>query len=112
VKLSEFHIPIGATVLVTCSNWFYAPNGQTYRAVFGTLNGIRTAKETLGIEPQRPSTNWYLDIGCMVIAGCQVHYVIRTATCNLNGADSWSEHEGKVVEAYRPSAIYNADASA
>ena len=35
----KWMINIGDKVLVTTDGWFFAPDGETYRAVFGTVNG-------------------------------------------------------------------------
>ncbi len=74
---------IGKSYLITTDNWFFAPDGKQYRAVFGVLNGIPSDKDTLGIKTNRGSTNWYVDIGGMLIAGCQIHYAMRTESVNL-----------------------------
>lgn len=68
----------GEKYLITTDAWFYAPNGETYRAVFGTVLGIFNDKDTLGVNTNRGSTNWYLIIGNMIVAGCQIKYCIKT----------------------------------
>jgi hypothetical protein len=103
------NVEVGDKVLVTCDNWFYAPNGQHYRAVFGTVRAVRTAEDTLGVRPNGKSTNWYVEVGNMTIAGCQVHYVVKTDRCDLGTTCSWTEEKGVVVYFDRPSHIYNAD---
>jgi hypothetical protein len=100
---------IGDKVLVTCDNWFYAPDGIMYRGVFGTVKAVRTAEDTLGIRPNGRSTNWYLEIGNMTIAGCQVHYVVKTDNVNCEAVDDASVVEGVVHRHNRPTQIYNAD---
>lgn len=104
-------IAIGDRVLVTTSNWFYAPNGRTYRAAFGTLRSIQTAEQTLGVQPRQPSTNWYAQVGELLIAGCQIHYAVRTSTCELGDAEDWQIEGGKAHRVTRPSAIFDADRS-
>lgn len=73
----------GKNVLVTCDNWFYAPDGKQYRAAWGTVS-VFSDQETLGIKTNNKSTNWYLQIGKgerqIVIAGCQVKYAVL---CNI-----------------------------
>ena len=49
---------IGKPFLITTNAWFLAPNGRSYQAVFGTIKGIHSDKETLGIE-----TNEKVQIG-------------------------------------------------
>lgn len=61
--------------LVTCYDWFYAPDGEVYKAVWGEIE-IFEAKETLGFIP-RQSTNWYIKVDTVYIAGCQIHYLIE-----------------------------------
>jgi hypothetical protein len=66
--------------LITTSNWFTGPDGESYRAVYGRAT-LFEAKQEFGFVPQR-SANWYLKVGNrskhILIAGCQVQYVIRT----------------------------------
>ena len=104
-----FNVEIGKTALVTVDQWFYGPDGRQYRAVFGTVIAVRTAEDALGVRPNGRSTNWYLEIGNMIIAGCQIHYVLRTDTCSFDSASDWSTEGGKYFEYTRPSVIYNAD---
>lgn len=103
------HEHIGHNVLVTTANWFYAPDGRSYRAVWGTLKGIKTAEDNLGVRPRGPSTNWYLEIGDTTIAGCQAMYCVRTDVVNFGDAQEMVEHEGRYAISQRPSAIYNAN---
>ena len=74
---------IGKKYLISTNEWFVAPDGEYYKAVFGTVNGIVDAEEMLGIKPNRHSTNWYVSIGNMLIGGCQIHYCIRTNKVSL-----------------------------
>lgn len=61
--------------LVNTDNWFFAPDGEQYKCVWGEVK-LLTTKEVLGFDPRR-STNWFLQIGNVFIAGCQVHFVIE-----------------------------------
>ncbi len=102
---------VGKHVLITTDCWFYAPDGKSYRAVYGKLRAIKTAENTLGIRPNGRSTNWYLQVGSMTIAGCQIHYVMEApdpAGMNFRPCEEFSVHEGRHVISDRPSAIYNA----
>jgi len=74
---------IGEKFLITTDEWFYAPDGNSYRSVHGTVKGIFTDKEALGIETNRHSSNWYVQIGNMIVAGCQIHYVTKTDDVDL-----------------------------
>lgn len=100
---------IGSNVLVTTDGWFFAPDGRQYRAVFGELAGILTDDEVLGIKTNSRSTNWYAQVGNMMIAGCQIHYAIVTDDCELHDAKSEEIVEGIVIPCVMPSRIYNAN---
>lgn len=101
---------IGQKYLVTTCDWFMAPDGKQYKSAFGTLKGIYTDQETLGIKTNRGSTNWYLSLGNILIAGCQVFYCIKTSKVNTDPPLRDIEFEGKF---YSPkstlSRIYLAD---
>lgn len=71
---------IGKKVLLTCNNYFCAPDGIDYRYVHGTFNGIIEAKTLLGFKPRRQDVEWYISIGDMLIGGCQVNYA---ALCDI-----------------------------
>lgn len=63
--------------LITTTEWFYAPDGNTYRAVWGKVK-ICKDEETLGIKTNIRSANWYAVVGegekQTIVAGCQIHY--------------------------------------
>ncbi len=102
---------IGCKVLVTCSDWFYAPDGRQYKAAWGTVKAVYDAEKVLGIRTNARSTNWYLEVGCMIIAGCQIHYIASCETCNFGRAEEWANDGEKGMREYdRPSVIFNADA--
>ena len=89
---------IGEKYLITTDNFFVAPDGQQYNSVFGTVKDIKSSEDTLGIKTNMRSTNWYIIIGNMLIAGCQIHYVIKTDeaseyNCNIRDI----EHQGKLI---------------
>lgn len=73
-------INAGDKYLITTNQWFYGPDGEQYRAVYGAAEMIE-AKYELGFTPTR-SANWYVRVGTenhhIVIAGCQIHYALRT----------------------------------
>lgn len=101
---------IGDKVLITTDQWFLAPDGYEYHGVFGTVRGILGDSETLGIKTNRNSTNWYVSIGNMVVAGCQIHYAIKTDQCYSGESRSWTTHNGEVhVNTNVPCRIYFAD---
>jgi hypothetical protein len=70
---------IGKNVLITTSEWFFAPDGQQYRAVWGKVL-IVDDKLALGIKTNTKSTNWYAVVGDgdkrAIIAGCQIKYAV------------------------------------
>lgn len=104
------NIAVGQKALLTVDNWFYAPDGRQYRAVFGTVKAVRGSEETLGVRTNAKSTNWYVEIGCMTVAGCQIHYATRCDSCHLGPALDWRTSEGGWAEGLRPSCIFDADA--
>jgi hypothetical protein len=87
---------VGDKVLITTNEWFFAPDGEMYRAVFGTIMAILTAEETLGVKTNSKSTNWYVQIGRMTVAGCQVHYCIKTDEVSQIPPNREIEHDGKL----------------
>jgi len=96
-------------VLITCSGWFYAPDGKQYKAVHGTLKAIHEAGKTLGFIPNRAHANWFVEVGDMIIMGCQVMYIVQSETVNEGPAKDWNSETGTVQEYERPSAIYVTD---
>lgn len=68
---------IDKKVLVTTSNWFYGKDGKQYRAIHGTLKAVHEAGSTLGFIPNRSHANWFIEIGEMIVMGCQIMYVIQ-----------------------------------
>lgn len=100
----------GDKALVTTSAWFFAPDGNSYRAVFGTVQAIETAEQSLGVKTNNRSTNWYLRIGNMTIAGCQINYAIKTDKCSDKPGIGWdASAEFGCKEYTRPCSIYFAD---
>jgi len=62
-------------VLITTNDWFYAPNGQQYKAVWGKVK-ICKSENLLGVKPHNYA-NWFVIVDDVVlIAGCQIHYVL------------------------------------
>lgn len=104
-------INVGDKVLVTTDQWFIAPDGESYRAVFGTVKGVHTSELTLGVKTNAKSTNWYAEIGNMLIAGCQIHYCIKTDKVSFDAPTREMEHQGKLFTDKQPTTrIYDADA--
>lgn len=106
------NIEVGKKALITTDCWFIAPNGQQYRSVFGTVKAVRSSEETLGVRTNARSTNWYVEIGCMTLAGCQIHYAIRTDSVNFNSCEDYSASSSDGICKYvRPSSIFDADST-
>lgn len=84
----------GEKYLISCDNWFFAPDGENYRAVFGTVHGVQDAESVLGVKTNARSTNWYVLIGDMVLAGCQIHYAIRTDAVSFDAPLAEVDHDG------------------
>ena len=103
------NIEIGSKAIITCDNWFYGPDGRSYRAVFGTVKAVRGDQETLGIKTNARSTNWYVEIGSMIIAGCQIHYAMRADSAAVGDIEDFREEGGVVKHFIRPSYIFDAD---
>lgn len=104
------NLAIGKKALITTDSWFIAPDGRSYKAVFGMINGIFNAEETLGISTNERSTNWYVSIGNMVIAGCQIHYAIQTDHVNFLPALNWTADASNGYKEYQATtSIYDAD---
>ena len=103
---------IGQRYLVTTNDWFFAPDGENYKAVFGTVHGVEDAESVLGIRTNARSTNWYLRIGDTVVAGCQVFYAVRCDQFDPAPQKRELEHEGKVMLGQAVTTrIYDADKS-
>jgi hypothetical protein len=109
IKQAQLQMPIGSEVLITTDNWFYAPDGRCYRAATGKLIAIMD-DSVLGIHTNRNSTNWYVQVGNLMIAGCQIHYAIRLSKpMDVSGTISdFREVGGEVKYFEHPSYIYQA----
>lgn len=102
-------IRVGKKVLVTTDCWFAAPDGLQYSAVFGTVKVVRSDEDTLGIRTNRGSTNWYVEIGRVTIAGCQIHYAVECDSAHCGEVTDWVIVDGECRLHERPSRIYDAD---
>lgn len=102
---------INKKVLITTQGWFIAPDGIEYRACWGTLKSVNEAGKTLGFIPNRSHANWFIQIGNMIIMGCQVMYVIEcNEKPNFDKAKSWVHTAEKGVTEYdHPTKIYMAE---
>lgn len=70
----------GEKHIITTQSWFYAPDGQSYRAAWGTVK-IVEAKDVFNFTPNRHHDNWYVQIGndenMVQVAGCEALYSVR-----------------------------------
>jgi hypothetical protein len=100
---------IGCRYLLTTSEWFYGPDGKKYKAVFGVVHGIHKAEEYLPAKPSRTSENWFINIGNMTIAGCQVKYgvLVDEVDCGPIRERLWNDVTKLYVEQERDSEIYD-----
>lgn len=85
--------------LITTDNYFRAPDGKQYNAVWGNVTIIDDS--VLGIKTNRNSTNWYARIGTdehhVIVAGCQIHYAIKTEIEPPVECFDYEIHEGKKI---------------
>jgi hypothetical protein len=100
---------INKKVLVTTQQWFYAPNGIQYRGVHGTLKAVHEVSKTLGFVPNRAHANWFIEIGSMIIMGCQVMYIVQCDQVHTGEVEEWRDNEKELVSYKRPTAIYITD---
>ena len=78
--------------LITTDNWFFAPDGQSYKAVWGDTEILEDS--FLGLKTNKNSSNWYAKVGSdnnhVIIAGCQIHYAVKCEKKpNINDIDDW-----------------------
>ena len=70
--------------LITTDEWFIAPDGLKYKSVYGDVEVLQD--NILGIKTNRMASNWFIKVSgtseSMIIAGCQIHYAIRTDQIN------------------------------
>lgn len=110
--MESFRIALGETCLITTDSWFYAPNGQNYRAVFGTLQFVDNSMNALGIKVNSRSADWFVTVGNqspILIAGCQIHYCIKTNECHLGDVEYYVGDDTPPKLTSRQSSIFNAN---
>jgi hypothetical protein len=100
---------IGKKVLITTQNWFYGKDGKQYKACYGTLKAIHESGKTLGFVPNRAHANWFVEVGSMIIMGCQVMYIDQADSVELGNVQEWTTKDGDCNVFTRPSTIYNLD---
>lgn len=106
------NLKVGTKALITTDGWFFGPDGELYKSVFGTIKGVYSSEETLGIKTNAKSTNWYVVIGNMTLAGCQIHYAIETDNVSFapTTIEMQNSNDGKnMISKSATTRIYNAD---
>ncbi len=90
----------GQKYLITTDGWFFAPDGFQYSAAWGTCE-IITTEEAFNFKPTRPSTNWFVRVGkgenSIIIAGCQIHYALKTETKPTIRTGSYISNERQLL---------------
>lgn len=95
--------------LINTDNWFYAPDGKQYKAVWGNVQIIEDS--FLGIKTNRNSSNWFARVGTeknhVIIAGCQIHYAVKCERPPVRkDFETWEMKDGNVFLAKIPNPIY------
>jgi len=88
-------------VLVTTNEWFYAPDGRSYRAAFGKITDIVEMKDALGFTPTT-GASWYLEMGDLIIMGGSINYIIKTENCNPCDGETWCADPQYGLKVYNP----------
>ena len=102
----------GKNYLINTSEWFIAPDGDSYKAVYGTLKGVFSSEETLGVKTNARSSNWYVVIGNMIVAGCQILYAMETDCVNFNPVEAEVDFNGERKRVAKTrTRIYNANST-
>ena len=87
--------------LITTNEWFIAPDGEQYRAVWGKCF-LKETKDVFGFVPLRPSTNWYCEVGegenSMIVAGCQINYAVKCDKRPVFKPDTFIAQETQLKE--------------
>lgn len=102
------HPFVGMKVLVTTQSWFFGKDGVQYTAIYGTLRSVYSATD-IGIRPGAGNANWYVRIGDMNIAGCQILYMEQCDSVNLGDCNEETSVNGDLKKYTRSTRIYQAD---
>lgn len=106
------NLTVGDKAIITTDAWFFAPDGKEYRAVYGTVRAVLSSEDTLGIKTNARSTNWYVEIGCMTLAGCQIHYACKASAPPETLVTDYVIHDGEVKHYTAGCRVFNADGEA
>lgn len=98
--------------LITTDDWFFAPDGNNYKAVWGEVEVL--GDDVLGIKTNARSSNWFAKVGSednhVIVAGCQIHYAVRCESPpNTSGYPMEETKDGKVEYLETRSRIYLAE---
>lgn len=89
---------LNKNILVTLNDWFYAPDGSCYKAIYGRASNV--------IEQENGSFDLWLDN--IFINGNDIKTIIATDEVNFGQAKDWEYEDGKAIVFYRPCNIYKA----
>lgn len=103
--MAQYTFIEGTKYLITTDNWFFAPDGKQYKAVWGKVAILPDS--ILGVKTNTKSTNWYARVGNnanhVIIAGCQIHYAVRCEKKPNQGSfKNYEVNNGVVVEFTQP----------
>jgi len=88
----------GEKYLITTNNYFYGPDGEQYRAVYGVVQ-IKEAKDVFGFTPNVRHTNWITEVGTeekkVVVTGCEVLYALKLDTPPTIKPGTWVDKDGE-----------------
>lgn len=94
--------------LITTDDWFTAPDGKQYQAVWGNCEPVTDA--IMGIKTNARSTNWFIMVKGekekVLIAGCKIHYAVECERPATERSDYWSIEAGELKEFTTPTRIY------
>lgn len=102
--------------LITTNHFFVAPDGSSYRAVWGKVKFLND--DILPIKTNKNSTNWFIMVGSeedyIIIGGCQIHYVVRCEKPPfLLYSETWDtaklDEQGKAINIKHRTSIYVPD---
>lgn len=98
--------------LISTDNWFFAPNGKQYNAVWGDVEIL--SDSFLGVKTNYRSANWFAKIGTeknhVIVAGCQIHYAVKCEEKpNLNNVSDHRVIDSGCQYFDRPTQIYIAE---
>lgn len=94
--------------LINTDNWFTAPDGRQYKAVFGEVTILEDT--FLGVKTNARSSNWFVRVGSdeshVVIAGCQIHYSVKCESVHTRRIKYFEKNEDGAKEYDYDSRIY------